>query len=489
MRPTFARRLLFQAILTIGGSLTALALGISLFLFFSYVQNLNARNAIVRERVPEAFRMYRVPADNPDAGARAIVRQANSVGLRILVFNNRMLVVATAVDPDDPHSAIAFERGFYGQLRTPARSLSERLAFGFATAFGLRAEHVSLADVGVEINADPAALLIVLRRFVLLLVGLLLAIATFAYASASILRREALRPLEEVVDALEAFGAGDLQPRPVQAARNDEFGRLAGAYNRAAAEVSTAFAERERAEAEIRRFIADAAHQLRTPLTVIQGFIGILLKNDPRAQADRERILYAMDRQSRSMAAMISKLTLLDSWEAAQAKPQLTDIGDCVAGVIQSVAAAFPDRVSLAQEPACYTLVDAGEIREAFGNVLDNALKYGGESPVTVSVGKTDHRVRVVVADHGPGMTDEDKRHAFERFYRGDHRQVAGSGLGLAIAKRAIERAGGSVSIASRPGDGTAVTIDLPATAVTIDLPTSVTPSSSRGHENRESSE
>ena len=181
----------------------------------------------------------------------------------------------------------------------------------------------------------------IIRRFSFVLPGLLVIIFMFAYVASKRLNRQALRPLEQVVAALEAFG---LTPRPVEAASMDELGRLAVAYNRAAAQVTAAFGRRDLAEAEMRRFIEDAAHQLRTPLTVIQGFIGILLKNDLKDQADRERIMCSMDRSIRSMASLIEKLTLLDQWAVTRTNPQLIDIGDWIAGVIQPFAAAFPDR-------------------------------------------------------------------------------------------------------------------------------------------------
>lgn len=450
--------------LMVGGSLTVLVLAISALFFFGYIQSLDARLAAVRERVPKAFSVYRVRPGDPEAAARAIVDTVDCVGLRLLSFNYRLLVVAKAADPGSPRSPIAYEtRPLYAGLPVPAFGLGERLALGLETAFGLRSAHFSFGGVGIEINADPSVLVWAARRFAFVLLGIFLFIALFSYVAARLLTRQAMRPLEEVVGALEAFGAGDLTPRPVEAVANDEFGRLAAAHNRAVEQMAAAFTERDRAEAEIRRFIADAAHQLRTPLTVIQGFIGILLKNDARTQADRERILCSMDRQSRSMGSMIEKLTLLDRWEGSQAEPQLTDIGDCMAAVIQPLAAAYPDRrVSFSQEPVCYAFVDSAEIREAFGNIIDNALKYGGGAPVTAAVAKDDEFVRAIIADGGPGMSESEVRHAFDRFYRGEQRDVAGSGLGLAISKRAVERAGGTISIESRPGAGTKVTIAFP---------------------------
>ena len=467
MRSGFGGRLLLHSLVTIGALLAVLGVGTATLFFYSYVQTLNGRNATVRERVPTAFAEYHVPPGDPEAAASAIVRHSSSVGLRILTFNSRMLVIAEAFDPENTASTISFTSGLYGQVRVRQPDLGERLVFGLATAFGLRAQHFSLSDVGVEINADPAVMVSAVRRFAIALVGWFVLIGLIAYAATRLLHREAVRPLDEIVAALEAFGAGDLTLRSVDAAAKDDFGRLAVAYNGAVRQMAAAFAERDRAEAETRRFIADGAHQLRTPLTVIQGFIGILIKNDPKAAVDRERILWTMDRQSRAMSSTIQKLTLLDHWEAAGSNPELTDVGECISEIIVPLAASRQNEdVSFSQGPACYAFVDALEIREAVGNVLDNALKYGAGAPVAVRVDAAEGDVSIVVTDHGPGMSADDQQNAFRRFYRGEHREIAGSGLGLAIAKRAVERAGGAISIESAPGTGTAVTITLPRRTV-----------------------
>jgi signal transduction histidine kinase len=109
-------------------------------------------------------------------------------------------------------------------------------------------------------------------------------------------------------------------------------------------------------------------------------------------------------------------------------------------------------------------LGDPGELHEAIGNLVDNALKYGGESPVTVEVGGEGDQVLVAVRDRGPGIPERERPHVFERFFRGqDVSEVDGTGLGLAIVERAAARAGGSVRLQSAPATGTTFTIVLPS--------------------------
>ncbi|MFY9708928.1 MAG: sensor histidine kinase, partial [Candidatus Cybelea sp.] len=105
---------------------------------------------------------------------------------------------------------------------------------------------------------------------------------------------------------------------------------------------------------------------------------------------------------------------------------------------------------------------DRGELAEAVWNVIENALKYAPDAPIHLRASRTNGHATITVRDEGPGMSEAERVHAFERFYRGDQRgEITGSGLGLAIAKRAVERSGGDISIDSAPGQGTAVTITI----------------------------
>src|SRR6202012_618298 len=104
------------------------------------------------------------------------------------------------------------------------------------------------------------------------------------------------------------------------------------------------------------------------------------------------------------------------------------------------------------------------ELGEAVWNIIENALKSAPDAPIHLRAARNDGHVILSVRDEGPGMSETERVHAFERFYRGDdRREITGTGLGLAIAKRAIERAGGEIAIDSAPGHGTTLTITLAA--------------------------
>jgi two-component system OmpR family sensor kinase len=216
----------------------------------------------------------------------------------------------------------------------------------------------------------------------------------------------------------------------------------------------------------MRQFIADAGHQLRTPLTVIRGFIGILMRGALPEAADFAHILTSMNRQCISLGSSIDKLILLDDWERAgsSASAELVDVSQLVEDVVTPIVEASPaEDIAIAVEPGALARIDPIGCAHALTNMLDNALKYASGSRIAVTLEHDASSIRIDVADDGPGMTPDEMQHVFDRFYRGPlRRAVSGSGLGLPIARSAIERAHGTLTLESEPHHGSRFIIRLP---------------------------
>jgi signal transduction histidine kinase len=275
-----------------------------------------------------------------------------------------------------------------------------------------------------------------------------------------------LRPINEVSNSLRALANGDYTQRRFVMAGGDEVAELTAAYNEAAASVATAMEERRRVEDRMRQFAADAGHELRTPLTVIGGYIDVLRRGAIEEPQIARQILATMSLEKEHMRGLIDRLMRLARLDSEELpRPEKIDLAEFLRMQCDAVRRLDDRRViDYRVEGVAAIEADRSELGEALWNIIENALKYAPDAPIHVSAARNNGHVVLSVRDEGPGMSESERLHAFERFYRGDQRgEIAGSGLGLAIAKRAVERAGGDISIDSAPGHGTEVTILLPS--------------------------
>jgi two-component system OmpR family sensor kinase len=461
---SFARRLLIVTALEIAVALGALVVAAALFTFGSYINALRGDVTSTSNQLTAALESSPESArSGPQAAALAAGRFLRS-DLVVLVFDRDRRYDVFRPQRSDPLPIVRVARRTDALPGTDSGSVVAHLVGGLATAFGLSVAKVHVGDVDVFVRESDASLVSTTLGFGWpVAVGLVLALA-LGYAIARVLTQQALRPLVDVTQALERFAAGDLTPQPIAADSRQQLGQLAVAYNGAVLRMERAFAERERANAAMRQFIADAGHQLRTPLTVLRGFIAILRKGELRSPEDRDRILETMNRQSSIMGSLIEKLMLLDRWEDHRGeRPGPIDVGQLVQDVVAPIAESNPARtVRIAAPAGELAAIDPIDLTHALTNIVDNALKYTA-GPIDVAVRRQGDLLSIEIGDEGPGMTPDEVRHAFDRFYRGTRRDVDGSGLGLAIARRAIERAGGTLALASDPNGGSRFTIDLPA--------------------------
>lgn len=276
--------------------------------------------------------------------------------------------------------------------------------------------------------------------------------------------QQSLRPINEVTSSLKSLADGDFTQRRFVMRGGDEVAELTKAFNDAVASVAASFEHRKQAEERMRQFAADASHELRTPLTVIAGYIDVLRRGAIEEPRIARQILSTMSLEKEHMRGLIDRLMRLARLDS-EAKPNLEPVD--VAELLRmqcDAARRLDDRrvIDYSVEGVSTIEADRGELAEAVWNAVENALKYAPDAPIHLRAARTNGHATITVRDEGPGMSESERLHAFERFYRGDQRgEITGSGLGLAIAKRAVERSGGAIAIDSAPGHGTAVIITI----------------------------
>ncbi|MFQ6016434.1 MAG: ATP-binding protein [Anaerolineae bacterium] len=276
-----------------------------------------------------------------------------------------------------------------------------------------------------------------------------------------VLFRQITAPLRELTAATRRIAGGNLDQR-VTVKANDEIGELGQAFNSMAANLA-------RAEELRRHMVADIAHELRTPLSVIQSNLEAML--DGVYEATPENIA-SVHHETLLLTRLVNDLRDLALAEAGQLviEKEPTNVAELVQGAVEALRPQAVEKgVDLTvqvTESSSWVEADSQRLRQVLANLLDNALRHTpGEGRISVRVEQADGALRVSVIDSGPGIPAADLLHIFERFYRGDRsrtRATGGSGLGLAIAKQLVEAHGGRIWVESEEGKGTKVTFSLP---------------------------
>ncbi len=287
-----------------------------------------------------------------------------------------------------------------------------------------------------------------------------------ALVLAIVLARYLTRPLRQLSEAAQQLAAGDLaQQVPVRSA--DELGELAANFNQMARELDSA-------EKQRRQLLADTAHDLRTPISVIQSHLEAMLDGVFPATPENLGVIHE---ETVLLSRLVNDVRTLSLAEAGQLPLDLQPL-DLGAAAEQAVAAFQPlaeaDGIvlTLQREPVGLVSADAARMQQVFANLLANALRHApqgkSEMPaVAVHVWQQHDAVHVAISDNGPGLSAEQQQHVFDRFWRSDHarnRSNGGSGLGLAIVHGVIIAHGGDITVASELGHGARFSFFLPVT-------------------------
>ena len=289
-------------------------------------------------------------------------------------------------------------------------------------------------------------------RFWILLIGAI-GIA-LAAGLAALVATAALQPVRRLTAAAENVAATGRLTERVEVPGSDELGRLASRFNEMLAAL-------ERSVGAQRRLVADASHELRTPLTAARTNVDLVREG----KLPDGEVTHALDEASVELDALtrlVSDLVELARGEERQLRLEDIQLDDLVASVVERAQARAPQvRFVTALSPGLVK-ADPVLLERAVSNLLDNAVKYSPDgAPIEVSV----RGGEVIVADHGPGIADEDLPRVFDRFYRAAAaRSKPGAGLGLAIVREAAEAHGGTASAESTSA-GARFKLALPITA------------------------
>ncbi|WP_051461690.1 sensor histidine kinase [Tomitella biformata] len=295
----------------------------------------------------------------------------------------------------------------------------------------------------------------VVRRLAGLQIWTGLVVLALLAGAAYLTVRQSLRGLREVERTTAAIAEGDLSRRVPESDPRTEVGALAIAVNSMLSQIQDAFAATAASERKMRRFIADASHDLRTPITTIRGFAELYRQG---ASTDMDRLMARIESESRRMGALVEDLLALARLDERRPHAQEpVDLVVLAADAVHDARAVAPERETrLELFPGTDGVVVTGDdarLRQVLGNLVDNALTHTPDnSTITVRVGTRGDSAVLEVADNGPGLAAEDLESIFERFYRADSSRTStsgGNGLGLSIVAGIVEAHGGSVAAES----------------------------------------
>jgi signal transduction histidine kinase len=285
------------------------------------------------------------------------------------------------------------------------------------------------------------------------------------------------RPLEELVDAAGRLAAGDRSAR-VRVGGLSETAALGAAFNEMADELEREASQRDQLDRLKDEFVLTASHELRSPLTSVQGFAELLmLERDSLTPRQVETVQIILD-NCRHLVRLLNDLLVLARSDAGRLsiQPRPTPLAPLIEDVVRTMRAQTDGKRQTLSERLDPQLplveIEADRIRQILVNLLTNAHEYSPEgASIEVTARPIDAEVEVSVSDNGPGIPETQLEHLFERFTRGDAgltQRVGGTGLGLAISKSLVELHGGTISVDSQVGRGSTFSFRLPVSTTVV---------------------
>lgn len=408
---------------------------------------------------------------------RLAPRLAAVMGARVSILDADGVVLGDSKFPGEATPALA------NQAAHPELALA--LATGSGRSFRLDENGVltqySVAQAGdglyVRVGVPVAEAVAPLGGMRAQVLWAALLSAVFAIVLGLIAARLGARPLRAMRLAAERISAGEHDASFIDLAHpraHDDITALQQALATMAAQLRTQIgdltAQRDqltRMAQSARELVANVSHELRTPVTTIGGFAETLLRSDLDV-ATRREFTEIIARSSERMARLIAdllQLARLDNQGAAALPLELVDLRDVVAAISPSAREGLAVTTHWHADPPMIR-ANADALIQVVENLLVNARRHGEATAVAIATlaAEAPHRLRLTIADNGRGIAAADLPRVTERFYCADpsrSRQAGGAGLGLALVKQLVELQGGTLALASAPGQGTTVSLEL----------------------------
>ena len=299
----------------------------------------------------------------------------------------------------------------------------------------------------------------------LIVIELLAAAAVLVVASAlTILAlRSALGPLRHVAAVAQRIASGDRRQRLLPRRRDTELGQMAASFDAMVDSLEEAVAQATDSEAAMRRFLADASHELRTPVAALQATAETLLREQP-ARPRRDQLEAELARGTQRLGRLVDDLLNLARLQANEPlRTEAVDLTRVSETLVTETRARTPAHISVVHPGPVVVIGDPDALTRALSNLLDNAVRAGGDDGrILVELQRSPTHVRAAVSDSGPGVPAAERERIFEGFVRLNGSSNAGTGLGLAIVRAIARQHHGSVTC-DECETGAHFTLELPA--------------------------
>ncbi|MGZ4183952.1 MAG: HAMP domain-containing sensor histidine kinase [Solirubrobacteraceae bacterium] len=273
--------------------------------------------------------------------------------------------------------------------------------------------------------------------------------------------RSALRPLRHVAGVAQRISAGDHRQRLEPRRPETELGQMAASFDAMVDSLEEAVAQATRSEAAMRRFLADASHELRTPIAALQATIETLLREQP-PRPRRDQLEAEVARGTQRLGRLVDDLLNLARLEANEPlRSEDVDLAQIGESLVAETGTRTPASISIAHDGPAVVVGDPEALTRLLRNLIDNAVHAAGDDGrIVVELERTNHHVRASVSDDGPGVPPEERERIFQGFVRLNG--SGGTGLGLAIARAIAEQHHGTVDC-EKCDSGARFTLELPA--------------------------